>query len=408
MRNIFDQYREDENRLSHALACTLSRDAALLREWLRRWTGRAVGVREEIRVGQQCYGDDVVSGAGRADSLPDICVWGDDWTVVIECKVGASDNHEQLRRHMRNVKRRGYSHVSGVFLSPRRSVADCSDYVYSQWSEQFAWFSLQSGRWAEDFCQYMRCMESDRRRQGIDDGSAFTMFAGIPFDDKHTYTQREGKIVLRDLREALIRHDRMRRLGADPKSEGRGAITGRGLDTVWDFIGLAGSPKGDFTSSPHFTLGLHRDKVEAAITIPHRVKGGFRRKLSEITSADFAERLRELSRATRGLVSLDPNARCEARVLQRHYIAQRIPYTDASLTFDLRTTEAKGRGPVRYQPHWAEAAFAALSEKRSNLQFQVLLTFPYGMRELKDREKAVDLWLDGWAALKPVMALSGH
>ena len=38
MRNLFDQYNQPENRLSHALAVCLHEDRTLLRGFLR-WTG---------------------------------------------------------------------------------------------------------------------------------------------------------------------------------------------------------------------------------------------------------------------------------------------------------------------------------------------------------------------------------
>ncbi len=40
MRNLFDQYKEPENRLTHALACCLAEDRTLLRRFVR-WAALA-------------------------------------------------------------------------------------------------------------------------------------------------------------------------------------------------------------------------------------------------------------------------------------------------------------------------------------------------------------------------------
>ena len=38
LRNVFDQFSQPENRLTHALVCTLSNERALIRPFLR-WLG---------------------------------------------------------------------------------------------------------------------------------------------------------------------------------------------------------------------------------------------------------------------------------------------------------------------------------------------------------------------------------
>ena len=39
MRNVFDQYTQPENRVTHALACTLAAEPVLLRDFVRRVVG---------------------------------------------------------------------------------------------------------------------------------------------------------------------------------------------------------------------------------------------------------------------------------------------------------------------------------------------------------------------------------
>src|SRR5690606_23574590 len=81
-----------------------------------------------------------------------------------------------------------------------------------------------------------------------------------------------------------------------------------------------------------------------------------------------------------------------ARVLQRRYKTQRsVPVRDALVDFDLRTVAggqdpALGR-PVKKQSEWAELAYGLLSNKRSNMQFQIGVQFEYSrFGELADRD----------------------
>lgn len=105
VRNLFDQYSQPENRLSHALAVCLDEDRRLLQEFLA-WAGvqSPARVRDLLIVEQSLPGDPPESELeAERIGLPDIVVHDDDgWCLLVESKVQAPLTEDQLRRHERS------------------------------------------------------------------------------------------------------------------------------------------------------------------------------------------------------------------------------------------------------------------------------------------------------------------
>jgi len=61
MRNLFDQYNQNENKLTHALVSSLYEDKVLLKAFVRWVTGEKIPSRNIEVIEQQLIGDDVES-----------------------------------------------------------------------------------------------------------------------------------------------------------------------------------------------------------------------------------------------------------------------------------------------------------------------------------------------------------
>lgn len=71
MRNIFDQYEQPENRLTHALVSTLSNDRRLIRPFLKRLKIGSFPPVQGLRlVEQQIPGVNVSGEESRSGTLP--------------------------------------------------------------------------------------------------------------------------------------------------------------------------------------------------------------------------------------------------------------------------------------------------------------------------------------------------
>lgn len=107
MRNIFDQYEQPENRLTHALVTTLEQERSLLVPFLR-W----LGIRDVPRPSTLMLTEQQVPGRLQEDAedldwkgLPDAAIFDEDsWAVLFESKLQSRPNRNQVERHRRTAQ----------------------------------------------------------------------------------------------------------------------------------------------------------------------------------------------------------------------------------------------------------------------------------------------------------------
>lgn len=176
LRNIFDQYSQPENQLTHALVCTLDQDRALLRPFLN-WLGakqippvKSLHITEQQVPGIATPGDD-----GVGDGLPDVVIYTDDgWAVAIESKVQLPISVGQLRRHQRTAERYGYPGTQVFAIAPTdpkqalRALLD--DDQWSSGSKSQAPEPYK--RWLETGVYQPLCAEPTRNIRSIQEQTA--------------------------------------------------------------------------------------------------------------------------------------------------------------------------------------------------------------------------------------------
>lgn len=406
MRNLFDQYKEPENRLSHALAVCLYEDRALLREFLA-WVGVKPPARSHgVMIAEQSLPGDAPQ-TGEEDErqgLPDIIVHdGAKWCLLIESKVQAALTENQLRRHERTLRRRGFEQVRCLALT-KAGVRVPKDTIGSTWSGLYEWLGTTGGgrEWAERLRAYLRAAEVRLAREEYLTEGTLTMFDGFPFSSDNPYTYGEGKRLLK-LAMAELRKDRsLTALGMDPIATGRGAITGRGGNAVWDFLSLVDRPKrGPFTSYPHLTLSVNADHLEAAITIPNGVARPIRRKLADLGPDGLTVLNATILRRARRI--LFRGGWIQAYAVQRHFMGQRSSgITDARMSFKLETSQPRRGALVKRQPEWVALFAELLRRKRSNIQFGYAVQLPWGTKGVDSRESLL-LIAESWRAMRPLL-----
>lgn len=408
MRNIYDQYEQPENRLTHALACTLSNRRGLIRPFLKWLRIRDVPPLRELRLVEQQLPEVTDWGDGaRAESLPDACITtADGWAVLFEAKVQAGVNIGQLERHIATLRRYGYKplHVVLITVDPPRGLPAGVRKV--AWQAVYKWFRdrADGSVWVKAFIEYMQVFESKMLAQDYGIRGTLTMFDGLRFDEDNPYNYREAKRLLRLMGDELQGLKKLARLGVDPKGERRPAITGRDSDFIWDFLPLKAARRARlFTKYPHLTIGLGEWNATAAVTIPNGVRGGFRSKLKACGLDGFRTLLLHVHDRLRPVMKRCPGASSSFYLLQRHYTNQSSPSVrDALMYADLRSLLRRGGAGVKYQPEWVDAAHALLCHKRSNMQFGIEMYFPYDAAPVRSR-RIIGLFADSWVAMKPVL-----
>lgn len=414
MRNLFDQYEQPENRLTHALVCALAEDRRLLIRFIRWATGRtAPGGRLQI-VEQQRPGE-MKRAEDEATGIPDAWIYNDDgWSLLIESKITAHLGFGQLRRHLATAARRGFPETTLLLLTARDETPRLGKHIVTRaWMDTYGWLLREKRRspWAARCADYMEILEADLIEEGRLKEGGVTTFSGISFDSENPYSYLEAKRLLKLALDQLRTKTKLKReLGMDPTVPGRGAITGREGAGVWDFLQLKQAKRAVvFTEFPHLTLAIERDRLLAIVTIPHGIRAAFRRRLIELGLEGFEELLSGVNRRLLQALRGDKGAAPWVVVVQRRYRTQRSrAIVDAALEFDLRTAfqgpGKRGKRIVKAQPQWLNASFSALARKRSNLQLGVGASFPYARSSTVGSRAIIDRIAATWIACKPLLA----
>jgi hypothetical protein len=412
MRNIFDQYSQPENRLTHALAVCLYEDRKLLRYFLRFVKVKPPTRVDQLEVEEQSIPGDFqevgTTGVDEPKGLPDIVIHdGSEWCLIVENKIQAHLSNDQMERHKSTLRRRGFECIHSLAMT-KDAKQPAKGIICRRWSDLYEWLGKNGvrGEWAERLRSYLRVAEARLIEQGDFTEGTLTMFDGFPFSTKNPYTYGEGKRLLRLATDALKKEKRLKELGMDQETDGRGAIKGRGGSGVWDYLLLKDRPEGaKSTNYPHLTLGVHRDELEIGITIPNSVAGDVRKRLKELGTDGLKTLNERILRRARAVLSMNDSkgTRLEAYALQRHYRSQSSPaITDAELRYKLETSQTGKSGKVKRQSEWAELFAKLLSHKRSNIQFGYDIRLPWETKGLNSRD-SLRIIVDSWCAMKPLL-----
>ncbi len=410
MRNIFDQYEQPENRLTHALATVLDQDRSLVSQFLD-WLGvENVPERNQLQISQQQVPGIVQDDADVIEKkgLPDAAIFDlAGFAVLFECKVQAKVDLDQLSRHRATARRNGYESPWVVVISvDELQVGLPSQTIAKTWREVFSWFNQRSmqSRWVKQFVEYMKTFERKMLASDYQIRGTITVFDGLRFSEDNPYTYREAKRLIRLLGDLLQSRADLEELGVDPKGPRRSAITGQGTDMVWDFLPLkVAKDAASFTAHPHLTMGLSRTHAIAALTIPNGVKGGFRGKLNELGYEGFVELVQGLEANLRPTLKKSVGAKPMIYATQRHYKSQRShAEVDGRVDADLRTAIRVKGSSVKYQPEWIESIYNLVVNKRSNIQLGFDIAFQYNC-PIVQSPKAVDLFANTWKSMSSIL-----
>jgi len=409
LRNIFDQYDQAENKLTHALILTLYHERRLIVPFLK-WLGiKNIPSLRNIELSlQQLPGE-----ANRAiplgeDSVPDACFCdNDNWAVIIESKVQASISIDQLKRHCKKTINFGYNDIFLVLITVNTATKRLpGGTINVEWKSIYRWFVSisQKYEWARYFVEYMQVYESKMVAQDYNIEGTLTMFSGFCFNKDSPYTYREGKRLIKLLGQEFRKNTRLvTGIGIDPESEGRPAITQGEYGSVWDFIQLKNSQGNVFTSHPHAAIVIRPEEAAVSITVPNGIKGGIKKRFNKYDFQQFDALLAKIEHNLKSVIGRVPGAKPTIGVAQRHYKSRRsYPEIDGKIEVDLRTiANRKGTG-LKHQPTWSKAIFDLLIHKRTNMQLHIAVIFPFSAKYMQN-SKAIDIMVDAWIAMKPLL-----
>lgn len=415
MRNIFDQFEGRENRLTHALVSALDRDPKLLRGFFKRFAPEFSYDARTLRIEEQTLpGESPSRLPEESRGLPDAVMWDSDGHLLaIESKVTARLARDQLRRHERTVRRRGFTKMHGLAIVVRPKPLRGTGWYLISWIDIYRWLGQfrSRSRWADELARYIEIMEMQMTDDKIYGGARLTDFSGIHFSEKMPYSYHAAKMALRGLIDSISSDPKaLRQLGLLPGHvTKREAITGQGQDVVWSFI--AYEQRGSsHTSHVHFTADIYPHEAAAFLTMPNGA-GKVWRKLRDMEFAEFRVAIGRFIGQLGGL-NRTAGVTPQVHLLQRRFKSQRSPgIKDGQLIIDPRTgfqDRAKALQPtMKHQPQWLELLYALIQKKSANFQLQIGCRFEFEKCRALSHPQSTQLFIQTWLAGKAFLDSCG-
>jgi len=396
VRNVFDPYRHRENRLTHALVHAIAHDKTLARQFVRFATGTVLPASYDLSVScQAAPGDSLEQLTAEREpddpSVPDAWIFDEEaaWALVCECKLTASLEEKQLRRHLQAAQRRGFDQVALLAITAHEEQPSCIGSLgqghpeisvsWRNWAQVHSYFSrLSRDAFVLEFVDYMRVLEEQLMADGYD-GPPLRSFEGIRFGASKPYTESAAKVLLRSLMKEL--RPKMQAILPVDTSVGRSSMGG-----AWDIIWLT-PPSLDtsFTEHPHLTVWLGRDEAGIQVTLPNNAHSQYWARLRRSTKAAIHATLtavnEELGSIRRSAGPGVEEPRLTWSMGQVHFHGRRTEVRDGEIFFDVESIlapEAKSASRVKNVPAWLDAAFALVQQKnRANFELSLQARFPY-------------------------------
>ena len=190
MRNVFDQYEQPENKLTHALFTTLDRERSYLRPFLRYLGVPDIPALKSLQITEQQVPGIQEVDAEELDAkelekrgLPDGCVFTDEgWAVLFESKVQAHVSVKQLRRHRKTAIRNGFESPHLVVIAVDEAPKNVPEGTLTiTWKDVYRWFNKRSHEpWARELIRYMQSFERKMLAKNYEIRGTITVFDADP------------------------------------------------------------------------------------------------------------------------------------------------------------------------------------------------------------------------------------
>ena len=413
MRNIFDQYNQPENKLTHSLATSLYEDKKLLDSFLKTFCKNFFKITSNLKIEQQTVPGQITreTDEKQKKGLPDAIIYNEEECLIIESKVSSTLTQDQLNRHEKTLKRRGFDKIKGIGI-----VVDLLPNVKLENWKQLTWNSVYSwahketknSEWAKKLVDYFNVLENNMVEDEYLTEGSITEFTGIHFDDDNPYSYREGKrqlkLLVNKIRKNKILNDE---LNVDLKAKGRSGIKKEG--NLWDYLTFnTGIKQKSFTDEPHLTIAMSDEFIEADFTIPYRIKGKTKKNFYSLSWENFKNIVHEIALNFDKSFGISEGFQPHILLGQRRYPSQSSPAIhDARLEMDIRTAfkdiSSKLKPTQKQQEEWLKVVFEINNNKKSNLQFQVGGRFYFNKQSLVNDKNADQILVKSFLACKPLV-----
>ena len=384
---LYDQYSNDENRLTHALLHTIGSSSLLLSRFLKNIIGISYNLSGGIfEISTQkipnTHGD---NDQAKVESIPDAWIINKQKGIGIAIEVKDIKNNiriSQLTKHatrIQNYKKQYLLVITPDLKRPvkiyalKRKEQKKLNVVWCSWDEIYRWLSkLQKSKLSklkkEEFLLKSMQEYLDRRREVLG-------FQGIKFENG--FDVNEAKIILNAEMEELEQF--VKKTFKDLVLR-RPAITTFSLESVWDCFGV----KDGFTSDLHLTIGIKETYHDISIVVPNASRNPWKRLKKIFSDPKEEENLFLILEDLRKQV---PHLYIE--FIQRHFIGYKIAVRDGFMEFNIDTIDRKFKNKktkAKEFPIWRHAIKSAILNK-SKINGQIMFKARFFYNDTKDIDK---------------------
>lgn len=383
VRNIFDQYSQYENKLTHALISSLENDRDFLKKFLDFFVKIKIDNTNHLALHEQSLPFKISKQEERG--LPDALIIIDSKKIIcFENKIEDKLTIDQLERHYKTILSNDDIETLefiGVTFTPNQQDIQTKYWKHFSWKDLYSFLqNLKGSFWVKELMQYMEVLE----RKMIDDKKLediqLTQFTGIPFNKENSFDEFEARRTLKLLMPELKRQKILdKELDLNLSHLGRGKI--KKGESVWDIIPVKDAEKINFSDLIHFTIVIKEKSLDINLVIPDKLKGRYRSNLKKIGYENFRQKVQELVNKIDKDLEGHEGYYPKCNMTQRRYPSINAkPIVDSNLKFNLRTAFPRSdkKSSPCYQEQWLKSIFEALINKgTANIQVSFQISFHY-------------------------------
>ena len=382
LNSIYDQYSNEENRLTHALLHTIASSNNIFSDFLTKFLAiKSLHKSGIFEISTQKvpfnHGDDKKE---KVQSIPDGWIINEKTNFGIAIEVKDKKNNiriGQLKSHINRIKT--YDDPYLVVITPdinmpiKLNDLDQLDYpnlriLWKSWDEIYWWLiNLVKERidkkdvfLAKSMLEYL-----ERRREVLG-------FQGIFFNKG--FNVDEAKEILKSEMDELQPYVKSLYKGLVKR---RGAITTMSVKSVWDCFGH----EDGFTNDIHITISINEESHNIAMVVPNSSGKAWRRLKNIFSNDNLQNKLISILARLRSKVPY-----LYAEFNQRHYVTRQKAIQDGKLFFSLDAVGEpfqQKETKTKLSPIWFQALQEAIINKRK-LNGQVAFISIFFLNETKD------------------------
>ena len=407
MRNIFDSYSKNEDKLTHALFSTLNSDKDLLDSFMKDICGLSAKT-GKLSVSVQSYPSAraYTNTEIKRRSLPDAWIYDSKgFAMVFESKITDSLTQRQLDDHQRTTEIRGFRKPRFYTITALSNAGNFDGWKQITWVSIYTWLRQAQAKHplARHTADYFEILESRMHSKKSSQKFKITTFTGFyPYYD-NVFNYDLAKNTMRKAMEKLLASSGLiEQLGMNPKNSNRKNLKTQEGKSVWDYLSLTDKNINDPTDALHLTLGINETEVEAYITISDKIIDSQKDKIKDLDKEGFIKLCEKILENMKPILKKNSGAKPIIRGLHRHWVPRPVETLDAEIMADLRTA-FENDANIKKQPQWLEVIYDVFCNKKSNYQVQIGINFPYGEDGNIKNADATDLIVKSWLACKPLI-----